>query len=69
MANRYNNKIILGNETLIDLTNDTVAASYLRSGYTAHGADGSPITGTAALVYDASTEELILPGWAVSLSG
>lgn len=42
-----NSKIILGDETLIDLTSDTVTAATLLAGITAHGADGSPITGTA----------------------
>lgn len=40
-----NNKIILGNETLIDLTGDTVEADKLLQGYTAHDSSGSLITG------------------------
>lgn len=43
-----NNKIILGNVVLIDLTSDTVAADKLLQGYTAHNAAGQQITGTAA---------------------
>lgn len=39
-------KVIFGNTTLIDLTSDTVTADKLKQGYTAHGADGSLITGT-----------------------
>lgn len=39
-------KVIYGSEVLIDLTGDTVTAEVLRSGYTAHGKDGNPITGT-----------------------
>lgn len=39
-------KIIYGDKTLIDLTADTVKASVLLKGYTAHGADGEPMTGT-----------------------
>lgn len=39
-------KIIFGNEVLMDLTSDTVTAADLASGKTAHGADGSLITGT-----------------------
>lgn len=39
-------KVVYGNQTLIDLTSDTVTASDLASGKTAHGADGSAITGT-----------------------
>lgn len=42
-----NNKVVLGNEVLIDLTNDTVSAETLLAGETAHGADGNLITGIA----------------------
>ena len=45
-SNQYNNKVVLGSETLIDLTADTVAADKLLSGYTAHDASGATITGT-----------------------
>lgn len=40
------NKVIYGGETLIDLSGDTVTADKLLAGYTAHGADGTAITGT-----------------------
>lgn len=46
-------KVIYGGETLIDLTADTIKADKLLAGYTAHGADGEPITGTST--YDADT--------------
>lgn len=49
-------KVIYGSNTLIDLTGDTVAADKLLSGYTAHGADGSLVTGTIA-VYDGSVSD------------
>lgn len=39
-------KVVYGNQTLIDLTSDTVQASDLASGKTAHGADGERIVGT-----------------------
>ena len=39
-------KVNYGSTTLIDLTGDTVTADKLLAGYTAHGADGEPITGT-----------------------
>lgn len=39
-------KIEYFGETLIDLTNDTVSADTILAGYTAHGKDGEPITGT-----------------------
>lgn len=49
----YISKVVYGNETLIDLTSDTVAADKLLAGYTAHGADGAPISGACA--YNANT--------------
>lgn len=39
-------KVVYNGNTLIDLTNDTILAQHLQKGYTAHGADGEPITGT-----------------------
>lgn len=39
------NKVVYGNETLIDLTNDTVVPEALQRGYTAHKADGTIIDG------------------------
>lgn len=39
-------KITYYGEVLIDLTEDTVDAAHLCKGYTAHGADGEPITGS-----------------------
>jgi len=48
-------KVIYGGQTLIDLTNDTVEASKLLQGITAHGADGEPITGTCT--YNADTSD------------
>ena len=55
MANTYVSKVIYGNQTLIDLTADTVESNKLLTGYTAHGADGAPITGTCT--YDADTSD------------
>lgn len=40
------NKVILNDETLIDLSNDTITASALKIGYTAHDCSGEQITGT-----------------------
>ena len=40
------NKVIYNNETLIDLTTDTVTADKLLKGYTAHNKKGEKITGT-----------------------
>lgn len=40
-------KIILNGTTLMDVTNDTVATDNLFTGYTATGADGLPVIGSA----------------------
>lgn len=49
------NKVIYGGNTLIDLTSDTVSASDLLSGKTAHDKSGAIITGTCT--YDSDTSE------------
>lgn len=49
------NKVIYGGNTLIDLTADTVIASGLQSGLTAHDKSGAIITGTNT--YDADTSD------------
>lgn len=48
-------KVIYGDQTLIDLTSDTVEASKLLSGYTAHGADGELVNGSCT--FDADTSD------------
>ena len=40
------NKVVLGSDTLLDLTADTVAVDKLLKGYTAHDKTGALITGT-----------------------
>lgn len=56
MPDSYNSKVVLASgEVLMDLTADTVDASHLLAGYTAHGADGAPITGTCE--YDSDTSD------------
>ena len=45
MANQYKNKILYGDQVLIDLTSDTVTADKILNGYTAHKGDGVSITG------------------------
>lgn len=45
------NKVIYDSNTLIDLTSDTVSASDLNYGITAHNAAGSLITGTQVINY------------------
>lgn len=53
---KYNSKVVLADGTvLIDLTADTVDAAHLLSGYTAHGANGAPITG--ACTFDSDTSD------------
>lgn len=47
-----NNKIIYGNQTLIDLTGDTVSADNLLSGVTAHDRSGTSITGNVIVTDD-----------------
>lgn len=49
------NKVILGSETLIDLTSDTVTADKLASGITAHDKSGALIEGTNT--FDANTQD------------
>lgn len=56
MPDKYNSKVVLADGTvLIDLTADTVDAAHVLSGYTAHGANGAPITG--ACTYDSDTSD------------
>lgn len=49
------NKVIYGNQTLIDLTQDDITAADLASGKTAHDASGAVITGTNT--YDSDTSD------------
>lgn len=48
-------KVVYGSNVLIDLTTDTVVENKLLSGYTAHKADGTVITGTCT--FDADTSD------------
>ena len=43
------NKVVHGGKTLIDLTSDTVDASHLVKGYTAHNKAGVAVTGTVPI--------------------
>ena len=51
------NKVVYGGNTIIDLTSDTVAASSMLSGVTAHNNAGVAITGTItqATIYTGTT--------------
>lgn len=46
MANKYVNKLIVGTDVKLDLSGDTIVASDLKKGVTAHDKSGAPITGT-----------------------
>lgn len=48
-VNENVNKVVYGNSTLIDLTNDTVVPEALVDGYTAHDRSGATVTGTLEL--------------------
>ena len=52
------NKVVYGNNTLIDITGDTVTAGDVVSGETFHTADGVQTTGTLQIqrYYTGSTE-------------
>lgn len=52
---KYVSKVVANGQTLIDLTSDTVDAAHLLSTYTAHGANGAPITGSCTYDVDSSS--------------
>lgn len=66
-------KIIYDGRTLIDLTQDTVEASKLLKGYTAHGADGEVVTGSCTFDSDTmdatATDSEILEGKSAYVKG
>lgn len=39
------NKVVVNDQTIMDLTGDTVSATNLLKGYTAHNKAGQPVTG------------------------
>lgn len=57
------NKVVFGNETLIDLTQDTVTAETLAKDVIAHAADGSVIVGTLD-VTDSEIDRILTSGLA-----
>ena len=67
MANEKVNKVVLGNETLVDLTDATASADKILTGYTAYGSDGNKLTGTAGA--SVSGTNLIIPASMGSVSG
>lgn len=54
-SNPYVNKVIYGNQTLIDLTGDDITPARVLDGYKAHDKSGAPITGNCT--YDADTSD------------
>lgn len=67
MANEKVNKVVLGNETLIDLTDTTATADKVLNGYEFYGADGEKATGTAGASVSGTT--LTIPSSQGSVSG
>lgn len=55
MANQYVNKVILGSDVKLDLTQDDIKPEYLKEGIKAHDKTGAPIVGTNT--YDANTAD------------
>lgn len=55
MANTYVNKVIIGSEVKLDLTQDDITVDKLASGIKAHDKSGTPIVGTNT--YDADTSD------------
>lgn len=53
------NKVIYGNQTLIDLTQDDITPADLASGKTAHDASGAVITGTNTFDSDTSDDTAV----------
>lgn len=53
-------KVVLGNETLVDLTSDTVSSDTLLKGATAHAANGELIEGKVSvqLIFTGTTEAI-----------
>ncbi len=54
MANQYVNKVVVGGETKLDLTGDTVTPEALSKGVKAHDKSGAPIVGTSTKDADTS---------------
>lgn len=54
MPNKYVNKVVIGKETKLDLTADTITPDKLAKGITAHDKSGAPITGTSTKDADTS---------------
>lgn len=53
-------KVVYGGNNLIDLTGDTVTSDKLHQNYTAHGADGSLVTGSFTLDSEITTQNSLI---------
>lgn len=63
-------KVAYGGRTLVDLTSDTVSASSLRKGYTAHDASGNEVTGTLEdVTYALAGARLVVTGVTATTGG
>lgn len=54
MANQYVNKVIIGTEVKLDLTQDDITPDKLAEGIKAHDKSGAPIVGTSTKDADTS---------------
>lgn len=54
MSNQYVNKVVVGAEVKLDLSQDTISPDKLAKNITAHDKSGAPIVGTSTLDVDSS---------------
>lgn len=54
MANQYVNKVVVGAEVKLDLSQDTISPDKLAKDITAHDKSGAPIVGTSTLDVDSA---------------
>lgn len=58
--NQYVNKVVYGNQVIIDLTADSITPADLQSGVTAHDASGASIVGTSTKDSDTSNDDALV---------
>ena len=59
MADKYINKVIIGNDVKLDLTADDITADKLAKGIKAHDKSGAPIVGTSTFDSDTSGDNAV----------
>ena len=59
MADKYINKVIIGNDVKLDLTADDITADKLAKGIKAHDKSGAPIVGTSTFDSDTSGDTAV----------